>query len=174
MTLRPPDPEAVNRFAAPVLQDWGGAHTVALAYIGDRLGMFRALAEAGSATSQALADRTGLDQRYLRKWAAAMAAAEYVEYDATDGSFSITPEQARVLAEDGHPSFLGGGFQYAQACVQRVPELMAGAGARGGLRPLRAARRGECHAPAVSGHQGRCDRVGGAASAREERGDAEL
>lgn len=124
MSERTLDLDAVDAFAARVFQDWGGAHIVALAYIGDRLGVFRALADAGPTTSQGLADRTGLNERYLREWASAMTAAEYIEYEPADQTFSITPEKALVLAGEGHPAFLGGGFQYAQACVQRVPELM--------------------------------------------------
>ena len=76
MTQQPVDPAKIATFAARVLQDWGGAHIVALAYIGDRLGIFRALADGGPMTSQQLAHRTGLNERYLREWAAAMAAAE--------------------------------------------------------------------------------------------------
>ena len=124
MTEPTADPDATNAFAARVLQDWGGSHIVALAYIGDRLGMFRALADAGPLTSQKLADRTGLDERYVREWAAALAAGEYIEYDRSDQTFAMTPEQVMVLADEGGASFLGGGFQYAQACVQQVPQLM--------------------------------------------------
>ena len=124
MTKRTAEPDATNAFAARVLQDWGGAHIVALAYIGDRLGIFRALAEAGPVTSEGLADRTGLDERYVREWAAALSAGHYIEYDSSDQTFAMTPEQVMVLVDEGGASFLGGGFQYAQACVQQVPQLM--------------------------------------------------
>jgi ubiquinone/menaquinone biosynthesis C-methylase UbiE len=107
-----------------VIEDWGGAHRIALAYIADRLGIFRALASAGPATSAELAARTRLNERYLREWAAAMATAGYVDYDSDTRTFSLSPEQAAVLADEGGPAFLGGGFQYAQACVRKVPELM--------------------------------------------------
>ncbi len=133
MSAPPLDQDAVNRFAMKVLQDWGGAHIAALAYIGDRLGIFGALAERGPMTVRSLADATALNERYLREWAAAMAAAEYVEYAPEDQTFWITPEHAAVLAREGHPSFLGGGFQYAQACAQRVPELMQAFRSGGGV-----------------------------------------
>lgn len=124
MSAPPLDQRAVDRFAMKVLQDWGGAHIAALAYIGDRLDLFRILGERGPMTSQELADATGFDERYLREWAAAMAAAEYIEYAPDERRFWIVPEKALVLAKEGEPGFLGGGFQYAQACAQRVPELM--------------------------------------------------
>ncbi len=100
MSDPPSSQEAIAAFAGRVFMDWGGAHTVALAYIGDRLGVFRALADAGPATSQDLADRTGLNERYLREWASALTAAEYIEYDPADQTFSFTPEKAPVLAEE--------------------------------------------------------------------------
>ena len=119
-----PDREKTAALAGRVLQDWGGAHVVALAYIGDQLGLFRALAEGGPATSRDLALRAGLNERYVREWAATMAAAEYIEYDPADRAFRMTLEQIAVLADDANTAFLGGGFQYAQTCVQQVPQLM--------------------------------------------------
>jgi len=118
------DAKKVGAMAVRVTRDWGSAHIVALAYIGDQLGIFKALADSGPVTSQQLADRPGLNERYLREWAAAMAAAEYIEYDPKHQTFLMTPEGALVLADDDRPEFLGGGFQYAQSCSQIVPELM--------------------------------------------------
>ena len=104
------DREAVAAFAGRVYADWGGAHTIALAYIGDRLGLFRVIADADGLTSEELASRTGLNERYLREWTAALAAAEYIEYDPQRETFAMTPEQTVVLANEGDTAFLGGGF----------------------------------------------------------------
>ncbi|MEX0683518.1 MAG: class I SAM-dependent methyltransferase [Dehalococcoidia bacterium] len=124
MSQRSADPGKVAQFATRVLQDWGGAHIIALAYIGDRLGIFRALADGVPMTSQDLADRTGLNERYIREWAAAMAASEYIDYNPRDHTFRLSPEQVAVLADDDSPRFMGGGFLYAQACVRQLPRLM--------------------------------------------------
>src|SRR5437879_6192779 len=82
--------------ARQVGADFGAALAVALAYIGDRLGIFRAMADGTTFTTGQLAQRTGLNERYLREWTATMAAAGYVEYSADAGSFRMTPEQATV------------------------------------------------------------------------------
>ncbi len=72
------DWDKVRQFWMQVSNDIGAAMLGALTYIGDRLGIFGALAEAGAVTSAALAERTGLNERYIREWLAAMTAAGYV------------------------------------------------------------------------------------------------
>src|ERR1700720_3292937 len=86
------DELAANRKKAAALTrqvgvDFGAALTVALAYIGDRLGIFRAMAGGECITSQQLAEHTRLSERYLREWASTMAAAGYLDYDASEGTF---------------------------------------------------------------------------------------
>ena len=77
-----PNPQAeldwgkVKAFAGLMTNDLGAAMQGALTYIGDRLGIFKALAAAGSVTSAELANRTGLNERYLREWLGAMTAAK--------------------------------------------------------------------------------------------------
>lgn len=120
---------AVDRAKAAALSrrvgtDFGAALAVALAYVGDRLGLFRAMADGTPLTPRELAERTGLAERYVREWAATMAASGYVEYLAADGAFRMTAEQATVLVEERSPFFMAGAFQYAQACVRQVPRLM--------------------------------------------------
>ena len=85
----------------------------ALAYVGDRLGLWAALAAAGPATSAELAAQTGLTERYLREWLAAQAAAGYLDHDA--GRFTLSPERAAVLAIEGSPAAMAGGFELAAA-----------------------------------------------------------
>ena len=100
------------------------ALTVALAYIGDRLGIFKAMADGALRTSPKLAEHTGLDERYLREWAATMAASGYLDFNARDETFRLNPEQALVLAHEDSTFFMGGGFQYAVACYGQLPKLM--------------------------------------------------
>lgn len=127
------DTEKVARLARQVGIDLGGAHIVALAYLGDRLGLFRELARGEPLTSQELARRTGLQERYVREWAAAMAAAEYLDYNPRDATFRMSPEQALVLVNERSPLFLGGGFQYALACIRQLPRLMEAFQKGGGI-----------------------------------------
>ena len=119
-----PDLGKAAALARQIVVDMGGAHLVALAYIGDRMDIFQAMADGAPLTSQHLATRTGLNERYLREWASAMAAAQYIDYDPEKSTFRLTPEQALVLLDERSPFFLAGGFQYAQACIRQLPGLM--------------------------------------------------
>lgn len=78
--------------------------------IGERLGLFKALAAHGPATSVELAERTGTAERYVREWLAAQAAAGYVEYNSATRRFSMTPEQAMALADETSPVYIAGAF----------------------------------------------------------------
>lgn len=104
--------------------DFAGALLSALGYVGDRLGLFRAMAEAGPVTASELAVCAGLNERYVREWTAAMTAAEYIDYDPLTACFSLSPEQASVLADPRSPFNMTGTFLYAQACVRQLPALM--------------------------------------------------
>ncbi len=96
---------------AKVLGDVAGSLGLIMAYMGDRLNLYSALAEMGAATSQKLAESTGLDQRYVREWLSANAAAGYVNYEPGSSEFSMNPEQAVIFGQEGHPACMQGFFQ---------------------------------------------------------------
>ncbi|MGB6625992.1 MAG: hypothetical protein WBE43_14525, partial [Candidatus Acidiferrales bacterium] len=79
--------EKAHEIAFRVVGDMGGAFTMALGYVGDRLGLFKAMAGAGQMRSPNLAARTQLNERYVREWLRAMVAAEYVDYDTNTDSY---------------------------------------------------------------------------------------
>lgn len=118
------DQNKVGTIAFKVLNDMGGAFSIALAHIGDRLGIFGAMTGAGPLTSQELADKTGLNERYIREWLNAMTTAEYVDYDPATQRFSLSPEHAEVLSNENSPFFVGGGLQMAAPVIYRTPEIM--------------------------------------------------
>src|SRR4051812_8343430 len=93
------------------LTDIGGAMAVLMAYMGDRLGLYRALDDHGPGTSAQIAAKAGLDERYVREWLSAVAAAGYVDYDEAGGTFSLSPEAALIFAAEGDPRCLQGFFQ---------------------------------------------------------------
>jgi ubiquinone/menaquinone biosynthesis C-methylase UbiE len=103
--------DRVKKFSAQVSGDIGAAMLGAMSYIGDRLGIFKSLADSGPVTSVELAQKTGLDERYLREWLAAMTAAEYVIYDPASRRYSIPAENAMILAREESPFFMGGFIQ---------------------------------------------------------------
>ncbi len=109
-------------FAERVVDDLGGAFTVGLAYLGDRLGLFSKLA-GGPLTSGELAQQSGLDERYVREWLNAMVAARYVEHQPDRGAYAMTPEQAAVLADEGGRLFAAGAFTFALESLMLAPRL---------------------------------------------------
>lgn len=115
--------------------DMGGALIMALCYLGDRLGVFQALADGRPLTVRELAERTGLQERYLLEWVSALAAAGYLDYDPLTATFRISPEQALVLLDESSPLYLAGTYIYAIACIRQLPALME-AFQRGGGVPF--------------------------------------
>jgi SAM-dependent methyltransferase len=101
------DNDRLNSFMGKLIGDVGAAMNASLLLIGDRLGLYKALAEKGPMNSSDLAKATGTAERYVREWLSAQAASGYVEYDAASGKFSMLPEQIMALADDGSPVFLG-------------------------------------------------------------------
>jgi len=91
--------------------------------LGDRLGLFKAMQEGGKLTAAELAARSGTHERYVREWAATMAAAGYLEYCSADATFRMSREQAMVLANEDNTFFTGGAFQYAVACYRQIGRL---------------------------------------------------
>src|SRR5882724_1794125 len=118
------DWDKIKKFSAQVSGDIGAAMLGALSYIGDRLGIFSALAEAGSVTSADLAKRTGLSERYIREWLSAMAAAGYLNYDPAAKTYAMPPEHAMVLARDDSPFFAGGFIEMIVPQMSIAPKVM--------------------------------------------------
>jgi 2-polyprenyl-3-methyl-5-hydroxy-6-metoxy-1,4-benzoquinol methylase len=128
------DPEAFKELIGQVIADAGGALIVPLALLGDRLGLFSALAVGGPVTAGELAQRTGLTERYLREWLLAMAAAGYVTYAGSDADangggsavsarYRLSPEQAEAFTNPDSPGYVGGAFQNLTAATRALDRL---------------------------------------------------
>src|SRR5438105_5218991 len=104
-----------EEFAGKVVEQISGTMTTLLGAVGDRLGLFKNLADQGPATSAELASRTDLNERYLREWLGGMATASYLNYDGTTRRFSLPAEHASVLAQENGPFFVGGMYQMLPA-----------------------------------------------------------
>jgi SAM-dependent methyltransferase len=109
--------------AQSVMNDVGSVMHGMLSYIGDRVGLFKAMMDAGPLTIAQLAAKTDLSPRYVREWLGAMAAARYVEYDAGAETYLLTPEYAAVVADEDSPFFIGSYFQMAQAAASVAPQV---------------------------------------------------
>jgi 2-polyprenyl-3-methyl-5-hydroxy-6-metoxy-1,4-benzoquinol methylase len=117
------DPEKLNEFLGRALVDFGATFHAALVRIGDKLGLYKALAAGGPQTSAELAKRTGTTERYIREWLSAQAAGGYVSYDSTVGKFYLTEEQAFAMADETSPAFMPGAFQVALAAIKAEEQL---------------------------------------------------
>jgi SAM-dependent methyltransferase len=114
----------VKNFSKQVSTDIGAAMLGAMSYIGDRLGIFKALADGAAVTSAELAEKTGLSERYLREWLGAMTAAQYVAYDTATRKYSMPPEHAMILAREESPFFMGGFIQGIIPNLSVTPQVM--------------------------------------------------
>ncbi len=112
----------LEHFVGKMLADLGAAAVGALILIGDKLGLYKALAQ-GAATSQELAERTGTNERYLREWLSAQAASGYIEYDADQEKFSMTPEQAAVFADPESGCLMTGGYYSVRSLYLDEPTV---------------------------------------------------
>ncbi len=102
--------------------DMGAAATGALVLLGDRLGLYRALAEA-PATAAELADRTGTHEPYVREWLSNQAASGYVEVDDAGERFHMNAEQVAVLADPDSPVLMTGGYWSLASLFQDEPRI---------------------------------------------------
>ena len=104
-----------EKFVGKVIEQISGTMTTLLGSVGDRLRLFKNLAEQGPATSAELESRTKLNERYLREWLGGMATAGYLNYDGPTKRFSLPAEHASVLAQENGPLFVGGIYQMLPA-----------------------------------------------------------
>src|SRR6195256_5784509 len=104
------DMEKLNAFVGRFVGDLGAAVHSGMVVIGEKLGLYKALAE-GPLNSSELAAKTKTDERYVREWLASQAAGGYVTYDEKTGKFSLSEEQIFTLATENSPAYLPGAFE---------------------------------------------------------------
>src|SRR3984893_7436274 len=118
-----PDQIKLNAFMDKFVNDFGAVMHAATIVVGDKLGLYKALAE-GPLSAEALAQETETDARYVREWLSAQAASGYVEYDPGTDNFSLTEEQAFALTVEGGPAFIPGAFDVAVAQFRAIPDMI--------------------------------------------------
>ena len=117
------DQEKLGAFLGKAIGDLGATLSAALVIIGEKLGLYKAMAGAGPMSSAELAKKTGTAERYVREWLAAQAAGGYVEYDAATGRYTLPEEQAFALAVEDSPAYLPGAFQLMTSVLKDEPKL---------------------------------------------------
>ncbi len=127
------DAAKLEQFVFRAVEEVGATINTALVVMGDRLGLYRALAGAGGLTPAELAARAEVSERYVREWLNAQAAGGFVEYDPATGTYTLPPEQALALTDEQSPAFLPGFFQLALGTVIDSPRITEAARSGAGV-----------------------------------------
>ncbi len=122
-TALPYDPAKLDAAVGRFLGDVGAVITAASVLIGDRLGLYKALASGGAQTSEELSKRTQTHERYVREWLANQAAAGYVDYDPKTQRFCLPPEHVPLLADDTSEINMCGLFGMGQPLFADEPKV---------------------------------------------------
>src|SRR5262245_23506865 len=105
------DEAKLNEFIGKVVNEWGATHGTLLALVGDKLGLFKAMAGADGLTPEELAKKTGTHPRVIREWLAAQAAGGFVTYNPATGKYVLPEEHAFALTDENSPAYIAGGYQ---------------------------------------------------------------
>ena len=119
---RPLDPDKLKQYSKDLFGHLAGALTSSLIFLGDQLGLYRALAEIGAATSEELAQHTGLHERWVREWLQQQGAAGVLD-TLSGGRFELSPEADAALVDETHPAFGAGFFGSLPQTLAVVPKL---------------------------------------------------
>ena len=122
-TMPAVDEAKVEEFLGQLVVDLGATASTLLTYVGDRLGLYAAMAGRPPMRPEELAEATGTNERMIREWLSAQAASGYVTYDADSGTFSFPLEHAAALAFDDSPASVAG-FVQALAAGYRNADLL--------------------------------------------------
>jgi SAM-dependent methyltransferase len=117
------DGQKLEQFVFKAVEEVGATLNAALVVMGDKLGLYRAMAGGGGVTPSELARRSGVAERYVREWLNAQAAGGYVDYEPNTGEYTLPPEQTVALTDDQSPAYLPGFFQIALGSVIDSPRI---------------------------------------------------
>jgi len=131
--VRPIDEDKMHEFLGKVVGDFGAALSSSLVYIGQKLGLYKALASGEAVTPAELAEKTKTNERYVREWLVNQAAGGYINYDPQSGRYSLSPEQATALTDESSPFYVGGGFYVIKAMTNAVSRIEAAFKNGGGM-----------------------------------------
>lgn len=121
---RPIDGEKLQALVMKAVSELGIAASASLVVIGDKLGLYQALAKHGPMNSEQLAKRTDTVERYIREWLINQAASGFIEYDPATQLYELSPEQRVALTDETSPAFIVGGFQSFTGMIQAQPRIM--------------------------------------------------
>ena len=116
--------DKLNQLLGQFVADFGAAFHAGLVVIGEKLGLYKAIAQAGHpVTPGELAERTDTNERYVREWLCSQAAGGYVSFDADTQRYFLSDEQSFALADEKSPAYLPGAFLLAVSALRAVPTI---------------------------------------------------
>lgn len=121
---KPINQKKTEAFTEKAVVDISAAYTTLMCVLGDRLGLFKDLAENGPATSQDLAQRARISERYAREWLSGLSCAGYLEYHPKTHRFKLPPEHIPALVQEGGPLFVAGIYQSFSAELKNLDNLV--------------------------------------------------
>ena len=122
-SAQPINEAKLHEFMMKAVGEMGAAMNAALILVGDKLGIYKAMAGSGPMTSEEIAAKTKTHERYVREWLAAQSAGGFITYDPATKRYTLPPEQALALADENSPVFLPGFFEIVSACVKDEPKV---------------------------------------------------
>jgi SAM-dependent methyltransferase len=123
VSAQPVNEGKLHEFMMKAVGEMGAAMNAALILVGDKLGIYKAMAGSGPMASEEIAAKTKTHERYVREWLAAQSAGGFITYDATTRRYTLPPEQALALADETSPVFLPGFFEIVSACIKDEPKV---------------------------------------------------
>jgi len=121
----PTSPTRAEQLVERIIEHNIATLMVGATYIGDRLGLFRAMAGAGPLTAEQLASKAGVNPRYTLEWLRTMASSSYIDYHPASGAFELPAEHAAVLVDEESPLFCAGIPEGTVADIRMVPRLLS-------------------------------------------------
>ena len=117
-SAQPINEAKLHEFMMKAVGEMGAAMNAALILVGDKLGIYKAMAGSGPMSSEEIAAKTKTHERYVREWLAAQSAGGFITYDSSTKTYTLPPEQALALADENSPVFLPGFFEIVSACIK--------------------------------------------------------
>jgi hypothetical protein len=124
-SILPLDEQKLQQFLEKILSDVGGAASSVLVYIGDKLGLYKTMAQFGGPISPSeLAEKTNTSERYVREWLANQSAGGYITYDSNTQKYFISPEHAAALVDENSAVYVAGFFQAIMAFYKDTQKIL--------------------------------------------------
>ena len=118
------NPDKLGAFIGKLVGDLGAMASIGPMILGEKLGLYKAMAGGAPIDAAELAAKTNTDERYVREWLCAQAASGFVQYDAAASRFSMSEEQAAALADEDGPFYFLGAIEVAVAMVRDEPKIL--------------------------------------------------